>query len=138
MSVRQRGWLVAIPLGIGAAVVAFLLFKGSGTSSRTGPVDVLGMLAVFGATVFLTLPRQVIRARRATRALLAFSALMFFLMLVEAAHQCTSAQPNCTGGGEPLRAFAAWVIGFVVLGIVWLLTDPRRARRFPRLRRHRR
>jgi drug/metabolite transporter (DMT)-like permease len=138
MSAARRGWLVAIPLGIVVAAAAFLVLRDAGSNNSIGPVDVLGIAAIFAATVYVVLPRPVLRYRRPTRALLAWSAILFFFMLAAAAHQCTSNQPDCKGGGKPLLVFAVWVAGFVVLGIVWMRTDPRRKRRRRRPRKARR
>jgi peptidoglycan/LPS O-acetylase OafA/YrhL len=135
MSPARRGWLIAVPLGILVSVVAYIVLKDAGSNDSIGPADVLGLLAIFAATVYVVLPRPVIRQRRATRLLLAWSTILFFLMLAAAAHQCTSTQPDCTGGGKPLVVFAVWAGGFLALGILWVFTDPRRKRRRRRRRR---
>jgi hypothetical protein len=134
MTTARKGWLIAVPLGIVVAAAAFIVLHRTGSNDTIGPVDVLGLLAIFAATVFVVLPRPVIRQRRASRLLLAWSAILFFLMLAAAAHQCLSTQPQCSGGGKPLVVFAVWAGGFFVLGIAWVLTDPRRKRRRRRRR----
>lgn len=131
MSARQRGWLVALPLGAITATIVFLLFKDVGSSPGVGPVDVLGIVFVFSATVLVVLPRAVVRQRRASRALAAWSVLMLGLMLAESARQCSSSDTTCHGGGDPLRTFVVWAIGFVVLATIWYFTDPRRRHRRP-------
>lgn len=134
MSDRQRGWLVALPVGVIVATIVYLLFKDAGSSSGVGPVKVLGVVCVFVATVVVALPRSVIRQRRSARALAAWSILMLFLMMAEAARQCSSSDPTCHGGGDPLRAFFLWAVGFAVLAVIWAVSAPRRPRRRRRRR----
>lgn len=120
---------MALPLGAITATIVFLLFNDTGTSPGIGPVDVLGFIFVFAATVIVALPRAVVRQRRASRTLAVWCVLMFGLMLAESARQCSSSDIRCHGGGDPLRTFFVWAVGFVVLAGVWYLTDPRRRHR---------
>lgn len=128
VTARRNGWLVALPVGLLVAVIAYVVFRDRAAAGGIGPVDVLGVLSVFTATVYIALPRSnpLIQKRRASRLLSAWSILMLLLAIAEAARQCTSSVPDCRDGGEPLKVFAVWAVGFAILSIGWYLTRPRR------------
>jgi hypothetical protein len=125
---RRRAWLTAIPIGVVVGVLALIVFRNSGSSPGIGPIDIAGGLAIGAGTVLVVLPSNVgiVRQRRAARALLVWTALMFFLALAELAQHCSKSEPNCHGSHDPLIPLLIWLVGFLLLSLVWMRTGPRR------------
>ncbi|MEI7626185.1 MAG: hypothetical protein WCK06_08555 [Actinomycetota bacterium] len=118
-SYQRREWILALGAGLVVAVGALVVLRNVGNSPGTGPADLLGALLLLVLTVWMALPRPIVAAHRATRALGAWSAVMLFWAITETAHVCGATAINCHSSGEPLRPFIIWAVGFAALAVIW-------------------